>query len=70
MYQSDALVGKVARVIGSIGANRVGEVMIAVRGGTEAFIAYARDASASYDIGARVVVVAYSPPRTVIVDQH
>ena len=37
------VVGKVARVTGSIAPGRVGEVMIAVRGGSEAFHAYAAD---------------------------
>ena len=41
--------------------------MVAVRGGTEAFNAYANDSSETIPSGTRVVVVEYYPPRTVIV---
>ena len=34
------LVGRTGRVTGRIGPGRVGEVMIAIRGGSEAFNAY------------------------------
>jgi hypothetical protein len=45
----------------------MGEVMISVRGGTEAFHAYGSDAAEAIAPGARVVVVEYLPPRTVVV---
>jgi hypothetical protein len=38
-----------------------------VRGGSEAFHAYAVDGEAVLKIGSRVVVVEYFPPRTVVV---
>ena len=51
---------------GAIRPGKVGEVMISIRGGVEAFLA--RDADGG-EIGAyeEVAVVAYEPPRTVVV---
>ena len=59
--------GKIGRVTGRIAPGRLGEVMIPVRGGTEAFNAYAADAEDEITTGTRVVVVEYHPPRTVVV---
>ena len=61
------MVGKVGRVTGGIGPGRLGEVMIPVRGGTEAFHAYAADDDDVIPVGRRVVVVEYYAPRTVVV---
>ncbi len=61
------MIGKVGRVTGTIAPGRVGEVMVGVRGGSEAFHAYAADNDATIAAGARVVVVDYFPPRTVVV---
>jgi hypothetical protein len=66
---TDEVVGKVGRVTGTIGPKQLGEVMIPVRGGSEAFHAYASDRSETLTSGTRVVVVEYHPPRTVIVSQ-
>ncbi len=52
---------------GTIGPKRLGEVMISVRGGSEAFHAYAADPEETLPTGTRVVVVEYFPPRTVVV---
>jgi hypothetical protein len=41
--------------------------MISVRGGSEAFLAYASFASEEYSVGTVVTVVDYHPPRTVYV---
>jgi hypothetical protein len=41
--------------------------MVAVRGGSEAFLAYASIAAECYDIGTLVTIVEYLPPRTVYV---
>lgn len=62
-----AVMGKIGRVTSTIQAGRMGEVMIPVRGGTEAFNARAADADEVIATGTRVVVVEYFPPRTVIV---
>jgi hypothetical protein len=61
------MVGKVGRVTGAIGPGQIGEVMVAVRGGSEAFNAYSADPEESIGRGTRVVVVEYFPPRTVLV---
>jgi hypothetical protein len=63
----DRMVGKMGRVTGAIGPKALGEVMVPIRGGTEHFHAYAADNADSIEKGARVVVVEYHPPRTVIV---
>ena len=51
---------------GAIRRGKVGEVMVSIRGGVEAFLA--RDADGG-EIGAyeEVAVVEYEPPRTVVV---
>lgn len=64
---ADRMVGKLGRVTGRIAPGGLGEVMVAVRGGSEAFLAYAADADETYARGTRIVVVEYLPPRTVIV---
>ena len=61
------MVGKIGRVTGIIGPGRLGEVMISIRGGTEAFHAYSADGDDTISTGTRVVVVEYFPPRTVVV---
>jgi hypothetical protein len=61
------MVGKIGRVTGRIGPGVIGEVMVPVRGGTEAFHAYASDNDDLIPTGTRIVVVEYHPPRTVIV---
>jgi hypothetical protein len=51
---------------GAIRPGKVGEVMVAIRGGVEAFLA--RDADGgSIDAYEEVAVVDYEPPRTVVV---
>jgi membrane protein implicated in regulation of membrane protease activity len=61
------MIGRVGRVTGTIAPGRIGEVMIAIRGGSEAFHAYATDSRDTISPGTRVVVVEYFPPRTVVV---
>lgn len=60
------VVGKVGRVTGEIGPGLVGEVTIPIRGSSEAFLARS-DGNQIIHVGARVVVVEYLPPRTVII---
>ncbi|CAI7980649.1 conserved hypothetical protein [Frankia sp. Hr75.2] len=62
-----AVIGKTGRVTGKIAPGMVGEVMLAVRGGSEAFHAYAADDGVTFAVGSRVLVVEYFPPRTVLV---
>jgi hypothetical protein len=61
------MVGKIGRVTGKIAPGVIGEVMVPVRGGTEAFHAYATEGEDEILTGSRIVVVEYFPPRTVIV---
>jgi membrane protein implicated in regulation of membrane protease activity len=64
---ADQMVGRVGRVTGTIAPGRIGEVMVAIRGGSEAFHAYSADSEDTIELGRRVVVVEYFPPRTVVV---
>jgi hypothetical protein len=59
---------KIGRVTGRIAPGKMGEVMLPVRGGTEAFYAYAAD-HVEIPEGARFAVVDYEPPRTVVVTE-
>lgn len=61
------MIGKVGRVTGTITPDRIGEVMVPIRGGSEAFNAYASDEGTTIKSGTRVVVVEYFAPRTVVV---
>lgn len=61
------MVGLEGRVTGRIGPGIVGEVMVQVRGGAEAFMAYAAETGAQIPVGAIVVVIEYHAPRTVYV---
>jgi len=51
---------------GGIKPGRLGEVMVAIRGGVEAFLAKDSDGG-TIDPYTEVVVVDYEPPRTVLV---
>jgi len=61
------MIGKMGRVTGTIAPGKLGEVMVPVRGGSEAFHAYASEGEDTIPRGTRVVVVEYYPPRTVVV---
>jgi hypothetical protein len=61
------VVGKTGRVSGRVGPGRIGEVIVPIRGGTEAFHAYAVDTDEEIAPGTRVLVVDLMPPRTVVV---
>lgn len=60
------IIGKVGRVTGQVAPGRTGEVMIGIRGGTEAFLAYPVDGE-TIQINERAVVIEYHAPRTVYV---
>jgi membrane-bound ClpP family serine protease len=64
------VIGKVGRVVGEIAPGGMGEVMIAIRGGSEAYFAYAAESGEAIERGARVLVVEHEPPRTVIVSRY
>lgn len=59
--------GRVGRVTGAVRAGHTGEVLVAVRGGTERFYAYALDPDDRFNVGDTVLVTDYHPPRTVSV---
>ena len=61
------MVGRQGRVTGKIGPGLVGEVMIPIRGGVEAFYAYPAIQGEEIPVGSLVVVMDYHPPRTVYV---
>lgn len=63
------MVGKQGRVTGRIGPGLVGEVMIPIRGGVEAFYAHPLDPADEIPVGSIIVVMDYYPPRTVYVAQ-
>ncbi|GAC1357130.1 MAG: hypothetical protein NVSMB31_17650 [Vulcanimicrobiaceae bacterium] len=58
------IVGKTCRVTASVSSTKMGEVMIPVRGGTEAYMALTDDPE-PIPKHASAVVVELSPPRTV-----
>jgi hypothetical protein len=61
------VVGRQGRVTGRIGPGLVGEVMVPIRGGVEAFYAHPSIPEEEIPPGTIIVVVEYSPPRTVYV---
>jgi hypothetical protein len=63
------MIGKRGRVTGRVGPGLVGEVMISVRGGAEAFYAYPADESSVIEIGQQILVVDFEEPRTVYVQR-
>jgi hypothetical protein len=70
MGSDHEVVGKVGRLTGEIEPGRMGEVMIPIRGGSEAYFAFAADPEEAIPRGARVVVVEHEPPRTVVVSRY
>ncbi|MQY14266.1 hypothetical protein SRB5_44290 [Streptomyces sp. RB5] len=62
------MLGLRGRVTGTVGPGLVGEVMISVRGGAEAFYAYSFENGLRIPVGTMVVVVEYQAPRTVYVE--
>ena len=68
MSASTSPIGCAGRVTaaGAIRPGRLGEVMVAIRGGVEAFLAKDADGGAiePYE---EIVVIDYEPPRTVVV---
>lgn len=63
--EPETVIGREGRVSGAVGPGLVGEVMLPIRGGSEAFTAYPFVAGDAFAVGTVVVVVEYSEPRTV-----
>jgi hypothetical protein len=64
---SDGVVGLTGVVSGAIGTGLTGEVMLPIRGGTEAYLAFPASPDDVLALGALAVVVDFAPPRTVYV---
>ena len=67
LQPNDDLVGKIGRVTGRIAPGQIGEVMLAVRGGTSAYHAYPSDGVTVIPMGSRIHFVEYRPPQAVYV---
>ena len=63
----DSVVGREGRVTGTVGPGLVGEVMLPIRGGSEAFNAYPYIGTDTIPIGTLVRVMSYTQPRIVFV---
>lgn len=61
------MIGRTGRVTGRIAPGEVGEVLVQIRGGSEAFYAHASVTGAVIDKGVKVRVDDYQPPLTVFV---
>ncbi|GAA4694634.1 hypothetical protein GCM10023349_07220 [Nocardioides conyzicola] len=61
------MVGQEGRVTGTVGPGLVGEVILPVRGGSEAFNAYPYVGTDTIPIGTLVRVMSYTQPRIVFV---
>ena len=62
------MIGTRGRVTGTVGPGLIGEVLISVRGGVEAFYAYPATDEV-IEVGTPIVVVEFDPPRTVYVSR-
>ena len=61
------MIGRTGRVTGRVAPGTVGEVTLQIRGGSEAFYAYASSSSMIIAKGVKVRVDDYQPPQTVFV---
>lgn len=63
------MIGTRGRVTGKVGPGLIGEVLIGVRGGVEAFYAYPANPDETIESGVQVLVVDFEAPRTVYVQR-
>jgi hypothetical protein len=61
------VIGRTGRVTGRVAPGAVGEMTVQIRGGSEAFYAYASVNGAIIEKGVKVQVDDYQPPLTVFV---
>lgn len=61
------VIGRTGRITGRVAPGAVGEVTLQIRGGSEAFYAYASVSGVVIDKGVKVRVDDYQPPLTVFV---
>ena len=57
------MIGSRGRVTGTIGPGLIGEILLSIRGGTEAFYAYSANPEERLESGTQVLVVDFEPPR-------
>jgi hypothetical protein len=62
------MIGSRGQVTGTVGPGLIGEVLISVRGGVEAFYAYPADPESKIVIGTQVLVVDFEAPNSVFVE--
>lgn len=62
--------GLVGRVTGRVAPGTVGEILVGIRGGREAFYAYPWDDKETIEEGEEALVIQYKPPRTVYVSRY
>jgi hypothetical protein len=63
------VIGKVGRVTGRVGPGLVGEIMVSVRGGSEAFYAHPHRPGEEFEPGTQVLIVDFQAPRTAYVER-
>ena len=68
MRDNADLIGKIGRVTGRVAPGEVGEVMLPLRGGTNAYHAHPADGVTVIPVGEKVLVVEFRSPQTVFVD--
>jgi hypothetical protein len=61
------MIGRTGRVTGRVAPGAVGEVTLQIRGGSEAFYAYASDPGVTIEKGVKVKVDDHQPPLIVFV---
>jgi hypothetical protein len=66
-FGGGSVIGRTGRVTGRVAPGAVGEVILQIRGGSEAFYAYASVQGATIEKGVKVKVDEYQPPLTVFV---
>jgi hypothetical protein len=62
--------GLVGEVTGKVAPGTVGEVMLQIRGGREAFYALPCDGKEEIPVGSKALVIEYRPPRIVLVSKY
>jgi hypothetical protein len=65
--RKDPVIGRTGRITGRVAPGAVGEVTLQIRGGSEAFYAYASVSGAVIEKGVKVKVDDFQPPLTVFV---
>jgi len=63
----DPVIGRTGRVTGRVAPGTVGEITLQIRGGSEAFYAYASDPTVIIEKGVKVRVDDHQPPLIVFV---